>query len=273
MIANQSVRALSVLVLCFLHYAAANDALETLQSAIEHGLSSIPIEEDRRIIEFWMNAGQTEDQPESNKCSVRSLDILQRQIESDAQSTRMTNVRRLYNFAEFDLLTSCGVKVAGMARQLTINPQLGRKLVVAVREFDLWFSRGTYGSLQTLAESVMYLLSIDRYISKEGFLNAWNKGPCPGMLQMVIDRDIVALWDYAKMLTETRVYPIELGDEVDLAVIGAASIVRYCDYFRSEHALIEVWKTLQAGQSDQRLVYQKIRNQVALLRDRTFLSL
>lgn len=262
-----------IALIIYIRYAAADDALGTLQYAIEHGLGSIPNEQDRRIIEFWMNAGRIQDDIDMNKCCAHNLDVLRHRIESDEQATQMTDVRRLYNFAEFDLLTSCGLRVGEIARQLPILREGARRLLVTVREFDLWFSRGTYGSIQSVAESMMYLLRIDRYVNRTDFIDAWSRGPCSGVMERVTMRRNLALLDYAKMITETRVYPIELGDEVSIGTIAAVSIVRYCYYFRSMDTLTEVWKALQAGHSDERLSYQRIRDRLGFLRNQTALRL
>lgn len=265
MAANQSILPFGVLVIAtFVHYAATYDALEMLRHALRDGMRSFDIRaEDSKIITFWMNPDRRNPY-RIDRCSVDNLRYLQGRIELDMQSTQMTNVWRLYNFAEFNLLTSCGIKMDGIAEHVihSIGPERIRRMEVAVREFDLWFSRGTHGSFQSVAESMMVLLGLDRDVDRVELINAWNESPCPKVLHIANDARMVPLSNYARMLTETKIYPLYLGDEVNLSVINAVSIVRYCEHFRSVEAQIEVWKTLQTDDFHRKIFYQGLRDEL-----------
>lgn len=186
------------------------------------------------------------------------------------QYTQMTNLRRLYNYAEYDLLASCGALLSEAAEKLvrSIGREPLRRLEAPVREFDLWFSRGTYGSFDSVGESIMSLVGVDRYVNRIPFMEAWNRGPCARVMHVVNERDGLPLLDYVKMLAETQVFPLHLSEDVDLVTIGAVSIVRFCHHFRSDAALLDLWKLLQTGDSRERATYQRMRNQLTVARIR-----
>lgn len=260
MATNQLILAIHVLMaISSFHYAAADDALETLYYASVHGLESISNLDDRRIIQFWMNAGRVSD---IEKCNVMYLRHLRDKFESDMKLVRMTNLSRVYTFAEFDLLSSCGVQVGELAEEVirSLNVEQIRRLEGIVPEFDLWFSRETEGSFQFVAEGMMYLLGFERCLRKVDLLSAWYQGPCPTVLRKVNEKHALPLYDYVNLATETRVHPYDLGYDVSPSTKFAVSMIRYCDYFRWENSQTEAWDALQTSES-----YQRIKSHYALL--------
>lgn len=253
------VAAYALLTLICVRLASANDALETLHRAAAQGLRVVPNQEDRRIIRFWLNAGRVEG---FERCTVIYIRQLLAKIDSDQQFTRLTNLDRLYSFAEFDLLTNCGLKVARLAEEVmqSLQSEQIRRLEGTADDFDLWYSRRTDGSFMTVAEGMMYVLGFDKCLDKADYLKAWNQGPCSAVLSRVNRPDALPLYDYVKMVAETRVHPFDIGEQVDPVTKSAVSIIRYCNYFRSDHALVEAWDALQTSHP-----YQRIKHQYASL--------
>lgn len=266
----RSIFTLSVLSIC-IHFASADDAIEVLERAVENGIEAIENDDDRAIIQFWLDAGRVDDD-ELHRCTIDYLRTLQNRIQIDIRSTRMTDVTRLYDFVEYDLLSSCGIQVAELARQVLLPLEVNQiaKLDEPTRMFDLWFCRGTQTetSFKSVAEAMMWALGADLCLDRTSFIRTWNQGPCSGILDQVAQTSMQPLANYVAMLTDARVYPLHLGSDVSLPTIGAVSAIRYCEYFSSEQALSDAWYALQTSDT-----YQSIRDQIlGLTRNNAFRS-
>lgn len=240
--------------------ASADDALDVLTRAVEDGIETIDNDVDREIIRFWMDAGDVNDD-QLDRCTAEYIRQLQYEISVDEQNTRLTNPIQLYDFAVHDLLSSCGIRVDLLAREMirSLTDLQIVRLDEPAREFDLWFSRETTVevSLMSVAEKMMWAVGATRCLNRTGFIGAWNEGPCSTVLDRIALRDMHPLVDYTEILTEIRLHPLRLGSEISPATIGAVSIVRCCRHFSTGQALAEAWDALQTSE-----LYRTLANYV-----------
>lgn len=143
-----------------------------------HGIDPTLNGKDRRIIGFWIDAGQFDDDV-SLRCFVSYFQEFANKIDSDMENTQITDVKKLNSDTELNLLSSCGLKVTKLAEQFigSLDHEVIRKLH-GIPEFDLWFSRGApWKTLESVAIGMVFV--VGKRSNQRDFLDAWNQGPCP----------------------------------------------------------------------------------------------
>lgn len=241
------VRCAFVLFACLLGYcvlaAEAQNALEALE-ALFAGRATQLDQRDSKLIQFWTDAGRVEDDETSTRCSIDYIRQLQDKIEADMQATRLSDVIELYYYAELDLLSSCGDKVAGLAIEL--NPLLvdNENLELAVEGLNKWLhdAEDKKGSLPFVAEWMMWTVGANRCLNREEFICAWNRGPCSKVLDKLAEPRMEPLVNFVEMIDDTQINPMKLISNVPRSLVALAQC---CRYFRSEDTLSDAWQALQ----------------------------
>lgn len=234
-----------------------------LARALDYGLNTIDDPQDRALMEFWMNAGIVNELDDVvGRCNVNYTRELQNRIESDMMSSHMDNLMELYKFVEYDLLSSCGIQLSDLAREviLSLSAQEIGALEEPIHEFNILFSRGTQNNnitFKSLAETMMWAMGADLCLNRTSFVDTWYRGPCHTILDKVSQTNMQPLMNFVDMVTDVRVHPLELSSDVRLHTVGAVSAIRYCQYFSSELNLNDAWDALQTSET-----YQSIRHQI-----------
>lgn len=172
------IKMTGILLMCsliFSSYFNMADAFAMLRALIR-GRDPPIGPQDKELIRFWMNAGRADGYETSERCSVDYIKQLQHKIETDMQDTQLSNVFELYYFAELDLLSSCGDRVAYLAEEATLSSEESRRLLMIAAEFNKWFfhepDEVEWVGLQGVAECMIRVLGVNKCLNSTSFMRA-----------------------------------------------------------------------------------------------------
>lgn len=236
---------LALIIVCttyWIHTAAADDAFDKLK-AFSEGSDARISQKDQKLIEFWADAGRVDDD-ETARCSVAYIRQLQHKIEADLRNTHLTDTIELYYYAELDLLSSCGDKVADLADELSPTLKENENLEMTVVALNKWLHEmGREEEMfPPVAEGMMWTVGAGRCLNRNEFTSAWNQGPCSSVLDKLTEPYMKPLRDFVSMVDDTQIDPMKLISNVSPSVVA---LVQCCEYFREEGALINAWNALQ----------------------------
>lgn len=199
-------------------------------------------ETDRKIIEFWMEAGEVDD---DTKCTLSYIVGLMQQIELHMESSRMQNIQELYYYAELDVLSSCGDRVAG--KELELRSFMGDDMdlleIVGI-EFNKWQHRtqDPEESFEYMTEWMLQVVGVEKKNDLRRFVDAWRRGPCTKLLARLREPDMEQLEKFVMMIDKTKYNPTKLVSDVSGLHIA---VIQCCEHLQEEDVLTEVWKKLQ----------------------------
>lgn len=240
--------------------AVANDDAFAMLTALTWDRDTGLDYRERKLVEYWMDAGTAVGNEADSRCSVDYVRQLQSKIEADIQDSLLKNVIELYYFAELDLLSSCGDRVADLAEEVILSKDDRRKVQMVVEEFNNWYyyesNQTKWIALQCVAENMMWTMGAERCLNQKSFVSTWRRGPCSRVLNKLDQPHMQPLQNYLTMIADTRLHPSLLVSHVNPEIVALAQC---CVHFRSGQALIEAWDALQTS-----FFYQWMRNQLAL---------
>lgn len=246
----QLICALIVLcVSCWIHRLPAEDAFETLL-AFSRGMVQPISRKDRKLVQFWTDAGRVDDDETSRRCTVDYIRQLQDRIEADMRDTHLSDVIELYYYAELDLLCSCGDKVANLAEELIPLLKQDDNLEMTAKALNKWLHEmgKREETFPIVAEWMMWTVGADKCLSEMDFIRAWHKGPCSNVLSKMAQPHMEPLMNFVSMLDDTQIDPMSLLSNVSPSPLA---LVQCCEYFRTEGALINAWNALQSSDTYQ----------------------
>lgn len=232
-----------------------HDAFQVLDS-LKRGiaLKDQPIiERDQRIVQSWFELMLA---AEKSQCSINTIRMLRQKLDSDKDSTLMSNMDGIYEFVVQKILSSCGKKVrkklAEFGMILAQHSILG---VFGSRFNGLARNRGeTYKPLRVMSEWMLWMVGIEKRNNRQDFIVAWMNGPCKEVLAKLSGSDFRSVADYIQMIDESQFDPLRLPLS---AVESYIPFILGCRHFQSSESLNEIWYYLQIRDTE---VEERVRS-------------
>lgn len=231
------------------------DAFKVLMAIVngQNSISKCNDEQDRKIVQFWLNAIRKDNAIE---CSIRYIQQLRKKITRDKLISKMTNLDQIYNYAECSIMEYCSKGVIEQGRRLAVDLDAKLNLLqLTGSQFNNWIHGAANRedeyeirrSFRFMAEWMLHVIGTDKRNNQKEFIEAWKNGPCREVMHQLEKPNMISFRNFVRLVDETKFDAIaNLASPSKYYV----PMVQCCRFYQSDGYLFEVWKILQQRHSE-----------------------